>query len=266
MRGRWIGVGCLVLLLLLLPCQRAQAKAAFFWPGQRVEVDLLLREYYKACSEGDTKRAKELFAMQNPYREEMWGEWAKECGLERYDIISLYAYLPDREEGIWLIYVEYDMVVSDFDTPIPGSETFILRKGENGWEDCYGSESETAHGYIEQIVSSEEYLARVADVDRRFNEIVQAQPELLEWIYHLKGHLEERMAAEIAGITNCPETDDSADSRKPYFVQKGDCLWSIANKLLGDGLRWSEIYEENRDAIGEEPDLIYIGTKLWIPQ
>lgn len=47
-----------------------------------------------------------------------------------------------------------------------------------------------------------------------------------------------------------------------YYVQKGDCLWRIAEKLLGDGRRWTEIYERNRALIGSNPSLIYEGMAL----
>jgi len=47
-----------------------------------------------------------------------------------------------------------------------------------------------------------------------------------------------------------------------YEVQRGDSLWCIAQAHYGDGYRWIEIYEMNRDAIGSNPDLIYTGTVL----
>lgn len=49
-----------------------------------------------------------------------------------------------------------------------------------------------------------------------------------------------------------------------YTVVKGDCLWNIAKKLLGDGGRWREIYELNRDKISN-PNLIYPGQVLTMP-
>ena len=40
-----------------------------------------------------------------------------------------------------------------------------------------------------------------------------------------------------------------------YTVQRGDSLWKIAKEQLGDGTRWGEIYQANRDAI-RNPSLI----------
>lgn len=49
-----------------------------------------------------------------------------------------------------------------------------------------------------------------------------------------------------------------------YYVWKGDCLWSIAEKMLGDGNRWDEIYERNRAVIGDDPSRLYVGAELEI--
>lgn len=49
-----------------------------------------------------------------------------------------------------------------------------------------------------------------------------------------------------------------------YTVESGDCLWLIAQKLLGDGNRWIEIYEANKDIISN-PNMIYVGQVLEIP-
>lgn len=47
-------------------------------------------------------------------------------------------------------------------------------------------------------------------------------------------------------------------------VQANDCLWSIAEAKLGDGSRWEELYELNKDKISD-PDLIYPGQELNMP-
>ncbi len=49
-----------------------------------------------------------------------------------------------------------------------------------------------------------------------------------------------------------------------YTVVRGDCLWRIARRELGEGLRWVEIYDANRDDI-RDPNLIYPGQVFEIP-
>lgn len=54
---------------------------------------------------------------------------------------------------------------------------------------------------------------------------------------------------------------------KTYTVVSGDNLWTIAQRLLGDGSRWKEIYSynNNRSIIGGNPNLIRPGQVLSIP-
>lgn len=56
----------------------------------------------------------------------------------------------------------------------------------------------------------------------------------------------------------------TAPAPKTYTVQKGDSLWNIAKKQLGNGNRWSEIYELNKDKI-KNASLIYAGQVLVMP-
>ncbi len=50
-----------------------------------------------------------------------------------------------------------------------------------------------------------------------------------------------------------------------YTVKSGDCLWNIAKDRLGDGLKWHEIYDMNKDVLGSNPDLIMPGTTIHLP-
>ncbi|WP_331759919.1 LysM peptidoglycan-binding domain-containing protein [Streptomyces anulatus] len=68
-----------------------------------------------------------------------------------------------------------------------------------------------------------------------------------------------------------PGTDEAPDSPRQYTVEAGDNLSAIAQEQLGDGDRWTDLYEENRG--GEQPngrtftdpDLIYPGQELTLP-
>ena len=46
-----------------------------------------------------------------------------------------------------------------------------------------------------------------------------------------------------------------------YIVAKGDSLWGIAKKQLGDGTRYIEIYKLNQNIV-KRPNMIKIGQKL----
>ncbi|MBV8950685.1 MAG: LysM peptidoglycan-binding domain-containing protein [Actinobacteria bacterium] len=63
-----------------------------------------------------------------------------------------------------------------------------------------------------------------------------------------------------------------APSAAAYVVVRGDCLWTIAARLLGAGATnaaidagWRSIYAVNRTAIGDDPDLIHPGLILTLP-
>lgn len=50
-----------------------------------------------------------------------------------------------------------------------------------------------------------------------------------------------------------------------YTIQSGDSLSKIAKQHYGDAMKWSALFEANREVI-ENPDLIYPGQKIRIPE
>jgi len=55
-----------------------------------------------------------------------------------------------------------------------------------------------------------------------------------------------------------------AAGRATYVVERGDTLINIARQVLGDGSRWREIYELNRDKL-PDPNRLIPGTELRMP-
>lgn len=49
-----------------------------------------------------------------------------------------------------------------------------------------------------------------------------------------------------------------------YTIEKGDTLWGIAAKTMGNGAKYTEIFEANKEVI-QDPDKIFPGQKIRIP-
>ena len=78
------------------------------------------------------------------------------------------------------------------------------------------------------------------------------------------------MAGNVEGVSEVKVDDVSAPAIEEaedayYEIQSGDTLWAIASKHLGDGNRYPEIFEANREVI-QDPDLIFPGQKIRIPR
>lgn len=61
-----------------------------------------------------------------------------------------------------------------------------------------------------------------------------------------------------------PASDEAANVDY-YTIESGDTLWAIADKFLGNGAKYTEIFEANREVI-EDPDKIFPGQKIRIPK
>jgi len=79
----------------------------------------------------------------------------------------------------------------------------------------------------------------------------------------------DQVARECAPlVTGRPVADDSGE----VVVHRGDTLWSIAAAHLGPhadaqaiAAEWPRWYAANRQVIGDNPDLLFIGTRLRMP-
>ena len=76
-------------------------------------------------------------------------------------------------------------------------------------------------------------------------------------------------AKPVAAPVESPEAppDDTIDSdsgAQTYTVQSGDTLWSISEKIYGNGSSYMKIFEANT-ALLEDPDRILPGQELTIP-
>lgn len=76
---------------------------------------------------------------------------------------------------------------------------------------------------------------------------------------------EAATAAAAAHLHLAPEpTADEAKTRE-YTVARGDSLWRISERLLGDGARFTELVALNAGILNGRPDFITPGTVLRVP-
>jgi len=68
----------------------------------------------------------------------------------------------------------------------------------------------------------------------------------------------------VTQVANNLVADAPHEEAKLYTVVKGDTLWKIAEKNLGNGARYTEIFEANKPMLSD-PDLIFPGQALRIP-
>ena len=80
--------------------------------------------------------------------------------------------------------------------------------------------------------------------------------------------MKEKVILAVGNVKGVAAVEESVPSDgDPVFhtVEKGDTLWAISAKTLGNGARYEEIFEANKPMLSH-PDKIYPGQMLRIPQ
>jgi nucleoid-associated protein YgaU len=140
--------------------------------------------------------------------------------------------------------------------------TYKVQPNDNYW-----SISEKTYGSGAYFKALAEYnRERVARDDRLQVGTVLQVPSLEELASNypdLCPKASHRKAA--AGRAMNASTTQRAGQRV-YVVESGDTLMDIARRQLGKAARWGELYELNRDRLGEDHDYLTPGMELLLPE
>lgn len=88
-------------------------------------------------------------------------------------------------------------------------------------------------------------------------------PEAKEKVVLMAGNMQGVASVNGDGLT-APEAEVEQEVEY-YTIESGDTLWAISEKFLGNGAKYTEIFEANREVI-EDPDKIFVGQKIRIPR
>ena len=78
--------------------------------------------------------------------------------------------------------------------------------------------------------------------------------------------IKEKVILAVGNVEGVAEVEDNVEGSEGTYhtVEKGDTLWAIASKTMGNGAKYQEIFEANRPMLSD-PDKIYPGQVLRIP-
>ena len=74
----------------------------------------------------------------------------------------------------------------------------------------------------------------------------------------------EKVVADAVTVPPPPPEAPPEPAVQYYTIESGDTLYGIAKEFYGNGMKYPDIFEANREVI-EDPDKIYPGQKIRIP-
>lgn len=75
----------------------------------------------------------------------------------------------------------------------------------------------------------------------------------------------EKIVLAVGNVEGVSSVEADLEGESVFHtVAKGDTLWAVATKTLGDGNRYKEIFEANKPMLSH-PDKIYPGQVLRVP-
>lgn len=82
---------------------------------------------------------------------------------------------------------------------------------------------------------------------------------------NLSAEEREKVILAVGNVEGVAEVEADLENEPTFHtVEKGDTLWAIAEKTMGNGAHYTKIFEANKPMLSD-PDKIYPGQNLRIP-
>ncbi|MBN1993458.1 MAG: LysM peptidoglycan-binding domain-containing protein [Anaerolineae bacterium] len=178
-------------------------------------------------------------------------------------------YAPDTFLETVSDYASAEAVGSALETLL---NTFSLGEAWNSYLDEVEENAEERHDQkILDALENDEPVYSASKVQELIDEArAEVRAEAEAEIEKIKAEAEQEVKnAYQDGLNDGLDIAERLTPIEPvedhYYVQSGDTLWEIAEREYGDGSKWPAIYEENKEIIGNNPNIIHPGQDLVIP-
>lgn len=198
------------------------------------------------------------------------------CGVKGWENIKVLV-RPMSDGKHWVVSASGDMIVEEFDVGIPGLREMLIGRNTEGELriSSYAFDPETdSDAFINEmreISLSDEFVEHSNEIAAAYNDLIAERQDIMDWLLETQEAVDRAVAETLVredSLSEKADSDADSEAEEPvaknssYTVKKGDCLWNIAKQQLGDGMFWSSLYEQNKEVIGEDPDLLYVGITL----
>lgn len=191
------------------------------------EINELVRKYFEGLSSGNTDLVEESVDVLTDEEKAVIGK--KKDYIEAYQDVICYT-KKGLEENSFVVFASYEMKIYNIETPAPGIMALYVCADENG--DFYifnGEASEMLEAYVLELAADEEVAAVVADVEARYQQLIEEDEDL--------GKFAQTMLASQEKADN-----ESEESEEPEEPSEGDAkeLENPIKTTLNDGIRIRE--------------------------
>lgn len=173
------------------------------------EINTLILKYFHGLSTGDIPLVEDVVDVLT--EEEMKVIEKKKDYVESYNDIVCYT-KKGLEENSFVVFAAYNMKFYNIATPAPGIMALYVFQGEDGDYLIFNGEaSEELTDYVLQLAAEEEVAAVIADVDARYQQLVEEDEDLGKFAQAM---LQAQKDTEGSGQTQETETTAEADDTK----------------------------------------------------
>lgn len=234
------------------------------------EVNALISEYYQAVTDQDTEKIRTL--VDSIDEENLIYLQKMSNYIESYNELKCYTKKGPAENS-FVVYASYEVKFKDMDTMVPGVSPYLVYAREDGSYYIHeGEVDENVNLYLEEISAQDDVVDLMNRVQVAFNDAVQENKELYEYLARMKDDLTvevgealaeaenesaqesqdaQETGAEVIDAQEVRATDvvnvresDSEQAEKIGKVQIGDVLPLLESKENG----WSKVEYEGQEA------------------